>query len=97
MTDILDQMVEEETLKCREILKATEDVYETADQTRADEFSRTDALANEEFVPGLDGLAAENGKARTEDFTKTASLLPPAVPTAMRERRFLRRRTMGGL
>ena len=48
MTDILDQMVEEETLKCREILKATEDVYETADQTRADEFSRTDALANEE-------------------------------------------------
>lgn len=88
MTDILDQMVEEETLKCREILKATEDVYETADQTRADEFSRTDALANEEFVPGLDGLAAENGKARTEDFTKTASLLPPAVPTVMRERRF---------
>lgn len=68
MTDILDQMVEEETLKCREILKATEDVYETVDQTRADEFSRTDALANEEFVPGLDGLAAENGKARTEDF-----------------------------
>ena len=38
------------------------------DQTRADEFSRIDALANEEFVPGLDGLAAENGKARTEDF-----------------------------
>lgn len=89
MTDILDQMVEEETLKCREILKATEDVYETADQTRADEFSRTDALANEEFVPGLDGLAAENGKARDRKiFTKTASLLPPAVPTVMRERRF---------
>ena len=100
MTDILDQMVEEETLKCREILKATEDVYETADQTRADEFSRTDALANEEFVPGLDGLAVLNAPCGQivvigseihrgrKIFTKTASLLPPAVPTVMRERRF---------
>lgn len=68
MADILDQMVEDETLKCREILKATEDVHETADQTRADELSRIDVPEKETAVSGLDELAAENGKAQTEDF-----------------------------
>lgn len=68
MADILDQMVEDETLKCREILKAMEDVHETADQTRADELSRIDVPEKETAVSGLDELAAENGKAQTEDF-----------------------------
>lgn len=68
MADILDQMVEDETLKCREILKAMEDVHETADQPRADELSRIDVPEKETAVSGLDELAAENGKAQTEDF-----------------------------
>lgn len=68
MADILDQMVEDETLKCREILKAMEDVHETADQIRADELSRIDVPEKETAVSGLDELAAENGKAQTEDF-----------------------------
>ena len=61
-------MVEDETLKCREILKAMEDVHETADQTRADELSRIDVPEKETAVSGLDELAAENEKAQTEDF-----------------------------
>lgn len=66
MADILDRMVEDETLKCREILKATEDVYEAPGLTRTDELSLVDALENEGAVPGFEELVADNGEARAE-------------------------------
>ena len=46
-------------------------------------------LRTKSSFPVLTGLPPRTGKRGRKIFTKTASLLPPAVPTAMRERRFL--------
>lgn len=62
MGDILDQMVNEEMLKCREILKATENAYEPAEFVRTEELARENTVEKEDHIAEVTELDANEAE-----------------------------------